>query len=70
MWITSLVLTWKFQIDRFKIMFLGGVEAAIRLGIKSWFADVGLSTSDSILDLLSLFNLVNISMIAAMLGCA
>ena len=30
-----------------------GAEAAIRLGMKSWFADTGLSTSDSILGLLS-----------------
>lgn len=30
-------------------------EAAVRLDNKSWFADVGLSTSDSIWDLLSFF---------------
>ena len=33
----------------------GKVETTIRLGIMSWFSDVGLSTSDSILGLLSLF---------------
>ena len=33
----------------------GRAETKIRLGIKSWFADVGLSTSDSIFDLLFLF---------------
>jgi len=32
----------------------GGAETAIMLGIKSWFADMVLSTSDSILDLLFL----------------
>ena len=64
------MLTRKFQIDWFKVTFLGGVESVIRLDTKSWFADVGLSTSDFLLGLLSLFNLVNISMIAARLGCA
>ena len=48
---TSLVLTKKFQIVRLKVTFLGEVETAVRLGVKSWFADVGLSTSDSILGL-------------------
>lgn len=33
------------QIDWFKITYLG--EVVITLGIKSWFAEVGLSTSDS-----------------------
>lgn len=32
-----------------------GVDTAIRSGSKSWFGDVGLSTSDSILNLLFLF---------------
>ena len=39
-----------------KTTFLGNVETAVRLVIKSWFADVGLSTGDSILGLLFLFN--------------
>lgn len=30
-----------------EIAFLGDVEVAVRLGVKSWFANVGLSTSDS-----------------------
>ena len=39
-----------------KVTFLGvGVETAVRLGFKSWFADVELSTSNSIWGLLSLF---------------
>ena len=38
-----------------KTTFLGEVVTAIRLAIKSWFADVGFSTSDSILSLLFLF---------------
>ena len=42
--------------DWFKIIFLRVVKIAVRLGIKSWFADLGLSTSDSILGLLSFFN--------------
>lgn len=46
--ITSLVLGTKLQIDELNVTFLGKVEAAIRLGIKSWFADVVLSTHDSI----------------------
>lgn len=49
--INSLMLTRKFQIDCFKIL-LGEVETVIRSRIKSWFADVGLCTSDSILGLL------------------
>lgn len=43
------------QIGWFKITFLGEVEIAVTLGIKSWFAEVGLSTSDSIWDLFLLF---------------
>lgn len=37
-----------------KVTFLGGDEIAIRIGSKSWFADLGLRTRDSIVDLLSL----------------
>lgn len=33
----------------------GAIESAVRLGIKFWFADVGFSTIDSILGLLSPF---------------
>ena len=39
-----------------KMPFLGGAESAVRLGSKSWFAGVGVNTSNSILDLLFLFN--------------
>lgn len=46
--ITLLVLTGKLHIDWFKTLFLGEVNIALRLGIKCWFADLGLSTSDSI----------------------
>ena len=53
--ITSLVLTRLFQIDWLKVTFLAEGETAVRLGIKSWFADMGLSTSDSIWGLLPLF---------------
>ena len=53
--ITSLVLIRKFQANRFKMSSLEDTETVIRLGIKSWFADVGLSTSDSIRGLLFLF---------------
>ena len=35
--ITSVVLTWKFKTDRFKIPLLGEAEIAFRLGIKSWW---------------------------------
>ena len=52
--ISLLVLTRKFQTDWLKVTFLGEVETAIRLGIQSSFADVGPSTSDSILGLLFL----------------
>ena len=34
---------------------MGDVETAIRLGFKTFFADVGLRTSESILDLLWFF---------------
>ena len=54
-WITSLVLAGKFQTRLVKITFLGEAETAVRLGIKSWFVDVGFSTGDSILGLLSPF---------------
>lgn len=53
--ITLLMLTRKFKIDCFKIIFLGKFEIALRLSIKSWFADVTLCTSDSILGLLYFF---------------
>lgn len=33
----------------------GGIETAVRLGIKSWFDDIGFSLSDFILSLLSPF---------------
>lgn len=54
-WVTSLVLIKRFQIDCLQVTFLGKVETVIRSDIKSWFADVGFSTSDSILGLLYLF---------------
>ena len=38
-----------------KTTILGEVITAVRLPTKSWFADVGLSTSDSVLGLLFLF---------------
>ena len=38
----------KFYTDWLKVTFQGEAETSVRLGIKSWFADVGLSTSDSI----------------------
>lgn len=41
--------------DWLKFAFLGEAETEVRLGIMSWFADMGLRTSDSILGLLSLF---------------
>lgn len=46
----SLGLIRKFQIELLKVMFLRDLETAV----KSWFADVGLSTSVSILGLLFL----------------
>ena len=49
--ITSRVQTGKFKIVWLKLPFLGEVEIAVRLGVKSWFADVGLSRNDSILGL-------------------
>ena len=55
-WITSLELTRKIPEGRVEDLFLGEVETVVRLGSKSQFADVGLSTSDSILDQLSLFD--------------
>lgn len=55
-WFTSLVLMREFQIDLFKVTFLGDTKIAIRL-IKYCLGllIVGLSPSDSFLDLLSLF---------------
>lgn len=50
-----LLLTRQVQIDWFKLTVLGEVETAIRLGMKSWFAYVRLSTGDSILGALSPF---------------
>ena len=55
---TPPVLPRRFQIDWLEFAFLGEVEAAIKLGIQSWFGDMGLRTSDSILGLLSLFLIV------------
>lgn len=49
--ITSLLLTRKFQIEEFEIIFLGEVEIVIKLGVKSLFADAGLSVNDSTLGL-------------------
>lgn len=49
----------KFQIYWFKITFLGKVETAVRWDIKSWLADMGLSTSDSIMGLMSLSFFLN-----------
>ena len=34
-----------------KVTFLGEAETAVRLGVKSWFGDVNLSTSDLIFGL-------------------
>ena len=48
------MLTRKFQIDWLKFTFLGEADSAIRLGVKSLFADLGLSTGDSIVGLLFL----------------
>lgn len=53
--VTSILTTRKFQIVWIKIVFLGEVEATIKLGIKSWFGDMGINTSDSIWSLLSVF---------------
>ena len=39
--ITSLVLT--FQTDWLKSLLLGEVETVFKLGVKSWFGDVGLA---------------------------
>ena len=58
-WLTSLVLTRQFQTGWSKIPVLGEAATVMKLGIKSRFGDVGLSTSDSILGLLSLFNTAN-----------
>lgn len=53
-----LVSTGKLQIDWFKTLFLGEVNIALRLGIKCWFADLGLSTGDSIFGpVVSFFNM-------------
>ena len=38
----------KFYTDWLKVTFQEEAETSVRLGIKSWFADMGLSTSDSI----------------------
>lgn len=53
MHITSLVLIRWLHIVWSKVTFLGKAETAIRLYIKSWFADVRLGTSQCILGLLS-----------------
>lgn len=52
----SLVLTRQLQPDRLKVTYLGEAETTIRLGIKSWFADRGVSTIDSVRGLLSFLN--------------
>ena len=54
--IISLVLIGKFQTDWFKIPLLGKAETAVRLGTKFWFAGVGLSSGNSILGLVFLFD--------------
>lgn len=51
MQIMSLVLTRQFQVHWLTVAFLGEVESTVMLGIKSWFAHMGLSTSGSILGL-------------------
>ena len=51
--ITSLVLPGNSRL-LVKILFLEEAEIAVRLGIKPWFADVGLGTDNSILGLLPL----------------
>lgn len=58
--VTSLLLTKKFQMVWFKIKLLGEVETAVRLGTKSWFAEVAFSIADSILDMLIFLGLANI----------
>ena len=45
------MLARKFQTNWLKVTVLGKAETAIRLDIKSWFVDVGLSTGDFILGL-------------------
>lgn len=52
MQITSLVLTRQFQVHWVTVAFLGEAESTVMLGIKSWFAHMGLSTSGSVLGLL------------------
>lgn len=56
--VSSLLLTRSFHVGGLKVRFLAGVETAVRLGIKFWFADKELSPSDSILGLLFLFFLI------------
>lgn len=46
-------LTSSFQVGRLMVTFLEEVETATRLAIKCCFVDVGLSTCDSILELVS-----------------
>ena len=48
------IIRW-FQRDWFKIPLLGDTKTAIKLGIRSWFGDLGFSISDFILALLSCF---------------
>ena len=45
----------EIEIDEFEIIFWGEVEIVIKLGIKSWFADMGLSLNDSTLGLNSTY---------------
>lgn len=51
MQITSLMLIKQFHVDWLRVTSLGDIETAV----KSRFAELGLSTSDSIWDLLLLF---------------
>ena len=53
--IPSLLLTSQLQNDWLKFTIPGEAGTEVLLGFKSWFADVRLSTSDSILGLLLLF---------------
>lgn len=54
-YLTNCLLTGQLLIDWFKIPFLGEAKTVMKLSIKSQFGDMGLSGSDSILDLLSCF---------------
>lgn len=58
----SRVLTRSFQVGWLKVTVLEEVETATRLGIKCWFFDAGLSTCDSILEMLFPFSSLHMSL--------